>query len=91
MKRLVISLALISLTSGCYSLPSGSVDSVHYQSSYPIGGSTIDASDVQITDKEVKIGKYTRKSRWWYFTQDFDMTGYVRDRKANEIHEVKTP
>ncbi len=90
MKFLMLA-ALLSLLTGCKTLPAISAKSIHYQSSYPIGGSTIDAQDVQVTDTQVKVGKYKRTSRWWYVTQDVEITDYSRDRSASEKATIKTP
>jgi chitodextrinase len=82
--KLFMIAALLSLLTGCNRIPAIKAESIHYQSSYPIGGTTIDISNVDVTDTEVKAEKYTRKSRWWYVTQDVEIKGYSRQRAKGE-------
>lgn len=88
MKRTVLSIlalaAIAALLTGCRTIPAVSARSIHYESSYPIGGSTIDATGVVVTDTHVKVEKYSRKSRWWYVNQDVRIEGYERARTAGQ-------
>jgi len=83
--------SLLSFLTGCNSIPAITADKIHYQSSYPIGGSTIDVSNVKVSETTVSIGKYKRTSRWWYVTQDVEVEGYSRERTAGEAATIKTP
>ncbi len=80
--KTLLALAVLTLLSGCTQLPDVSAKRIHYQSSYPIGGTTIDMEGVTVTDAEVKADKYVRKSRWWYIAQDVEIDGYSRQRSA---------
>ncbi len=75
-------LVLLFVTAGCANLPEVGAKRVHYQSSYPIGGTTIDMTAVEVTDTHVKAETYSRHSRWWYFSQDVEIDGYSRQRNA---------
>ena len=76
--------ALLALLAGCNRLPAIGAKSIRYESSYPIGGSVITATDVEVTATEVKAATYVRKSRWWGVTQDIQIEGYRRERTPAE-------
>lgn len=81
--QLLMIAALLALFTGCNRLPLVNAKSIKYESSYPVGGSSIEMTGVQVTDTEVKAETYKRKSRWWGVTQDVEITGYSRKREAN--------
>lgn len=86
MKRLLAPLLLMSLLSalaGCASLPEINAKSVSYESSYPIGGTSIQLADVEVTDTEVKAAKYRRVTKLWGFTQTVEIEGYRRERSPD--------
>jgi hypothetical protein len=84
--QLLMITALLALFTGCQiRVPAIKAKTIHYQSSYPIGGTTVDIVGVDVTDTEVKAEKYTRKSRWWYVTQDVEVTGYSRKRDGKDV------
>ncbi len=76
---------LLSLVTGCNRLPAVNAHSIKYESSYPCGGSTIEITDVEVTNTHVKAGKYYRKSRWWGVTQDITIEGYSRQRDGKDV------
>ena len=83
MKLIMIALILATLT-GCVRVPAVKAKSIKYESHYPIGGSTIEITNVEVTETEVKAEKYYRKSRWWYVNQDVTIEGYSRARSKGE-------
>ncbi len=83
--KYLLALVFIIALSGCTNLPEVSAKRIHYQSSFPIGGTTIDMSGVVVTETEVKADSYKRSSRWWYFAQDVEIEGYSRVRKPEPL------
>lgn len=77
--------SILALLTGCNRIPAISAKSIHYESTYPIGGSTIDITGVEVTDTEVKAATYKRKSRWWYVSQDVQIEGYSRKRTPADV------
>ena len=77
--------ALLSLLTGCARLPQVTAKSLRYESSYPVGGTTITMTDVEVTPTEVKAATYTRKSRWWWINQDIQIEGYSRKRESASV------
>lgn len=91
MKKILPILCIVALLSGCANLPEVSAKKIHYQSSFPIGGTTIDMTGVEVTPTEVKAESYKRTSRWWYVSQDVEIDGYSRIRKTDVPGIGKTP
>ena len=83
--QIVMIALLLSLVTGCNRLPAINARSIKYESSYPVGGSTIEITDVEVTDTHVKAGKYHRKSRWWGVNQDITIEGYSRKRDGKDV------
>lgn len=82
--KLVMIASILSLLTGCNRIPAIKAQRVFYDSSYPIGGSTIEIKGVDVTETQVTAESYHRKSKWWGFTQEVVIEGYSRDRKAQE-------
>lgn len=76
--------SIIALLTGCNRVPEINAKRVFYDSSYPIGGSTIEIKGVEVTETEVKAESYHRKSKWWGFTQDVVIEGYSRKREGKD-------
>jgi len=72
--------SILSMLTGCTHVPAINAKRVFYDSSYPIGGSTIEIKGVEVTETEVKAESYHRKSKWWGFTQEVIVEGYSRER-----------
>lgn len=89
--RLVALALLIILSTGCARLPAVSAKSLRYESAYPIGGTSIQASDVEVTQAQVKIGAYRRTTKIWGFTQSVEIGDYARDRAPAETAAISTP
>jgi hypothetical protein len=78
--RLLLAMSLFSMLVGCTRLPEINAKLVRYDSSYPIGGTTIVIKDVEVTPTEVKAGEYSRTTKLWGFSQGVHIEGYVRER-----------
>lgn len=74
-------LTFISALAGCLHLPEVTAKSIRYESSYPIGGTSIVVRDVEVTDTEVKAGEYTRTTKILGVTQSITVEGYRRERR----------
>ena len=82
--QLLMIASILSFLTGCNRIPAITAKSVHYESSYPIGGSVIDIKGVEVTDTAVTAESYNRKSRWWGVTQDITIEGYSRKRDGKD-------
>lgn len=74
---------------GC-SMPAVSAKRITYDSSYPIGGSSIEADGVAVTENRVQISKYRRVSKWGWFSQTVTVEEYSRERAPGD-QTIKTP
>jgi len=91
MKKILPIICVVALLSGCANLPEVSAKKIHYQSSFPIGGTTIDMTGVEVTPTEVKAESYRRSSHWWTVSQDIEIDGYSRVRKPDAPSISTTP
>jgi len=88
---LLITMSLLSLLTGCTSLPAVNAKLIRYESSYPIGGTSIVLKDVEVTDTEVKAGEYSRITKMWAFSQSVHIEGYSRTRTPDSKPEILAP
>jgi hypothetical protein len=87
--KIIMLTALLAFVTGCNRLPLVNAKSIKYESSYPIGGSTIELTGVVVTDTEVKADSYKRESRWAGFKQTITIEGYSRKRTPADVEGVK--
>lgn len=72
---------LLALASGgCASLPEVSAKRIRYESSYPIGGTSLEAENVVVTEDTVSAGRYKRTSKFWGVSQTVEIDEYSRNR-----------
>lgn len=90
--RLAMISALLALLAGCGRVPAINAKLVRYESSYPIGGTSITIEGVEVTDTEVKAASYERTTKLWGFTQSVQIEGYRRERTpADKLPEAARP
>ena len=87
----LLMLSFLSALAGCASLPEINAKSVSYESSYPIGGTSIQLYEVEVTPTEVKAAKYRRVTKLWGFTQTVEIEGYRRERGTDRKPETLAP
>ncbi len=91
MLRLLMLALIATLLAGCAKLPAVNAKLIRYESSYPIGGSSIEVTDVEVTDTEVKAGSYKRTTKMWGVSQSITVEGYSRPRTAGDKPTLATP
>ena len=89
--RLIMLLTLLSLLTGCHRLPAVNAKLIRYESSYPIGGTSIVVKDVAVTATEVTAGEYTRTTKLWGVSQSVHIEGYSRHRDPAAKPEILAP
>lgn len=77
----LLAMSLLSFLAGCVQLPEVTAKAIRYESSYPVGGTSIVVRDVEVTDSEVKAGEYTRTTKIFGVTQSITVEGYRRERR----------
>lgn len=93
MKTLASFLALLVLLTltGCGSLPSVNATKFTYDSSYPIGGTSIDARDIRRNDTTTDVGFYKRITKLWGFSQTVTLEGLSIPRTAPAGGNIPAP
>jgi hypothetical protein len=77
-------LALGAVASGCSRLPAVNAKLIRYDSSYPVGGTSITVKDVHVTDTEVRAAEYHRVTKLWGFSQSVMVEEYSRKRTPSD-------
>lgn len=86
-----LAMSFLSLLAGCFSLPEINADSISYESSHPVGGTSIQVSGIEVSDTEVKAARYRRVTKLWGFTQTVEIEGYRRERSPDRKPETLAP
>lgn len=88
MKTKLIILALMALClTGCasnYRLPNVSGDSVVYSRNDPLGGTQIEATNVVVTETEVRADTASWNTTYPSFSVKLSVKGYKRERSAED-------
>jgi hypothetical protein len=90
-RRALMLMSLLALITGCHRLPAVNAKLIRYESSYPIGGTSIVVKDVEVTEGEVKAGEYTRTTKLWGVSQSVHIEGYSRPRTPDAKPEILAP
>lgn len=89
--ELLIACVIVLGSVGCSRIPAINAKLVRYESSYPIGGSSITIKDIETTPAEVKAGEYHRVTKLWGFSQSVAIEGYARQRTPADATPANTP